>query len=194
VYFSEGSADSPSRNDFIAELSAYRAEDPREARMSRALLRFVLAEPDCFERSLLQGHVTGSAWIVDRALQATLLTHHRKLGKWLQLGGHADGDTDVRRVALREAREESGLTNVVPARVGIYDVDIHQIPARGIEPAHLHYDVRFAFFADPAEPLQLSDESHALAWVRLDEVRALDVDESVLRLVAKTPRLASIAR
>jgi 8-oxo-dGTP pyrophosphatase MutT (NUDIX family) len=191
MHFAEGSADSPSRDGLIAELSAYRPGDSREAQMSEALLRFVRAEPHCFERSLEQGHVTGSAWIVDRELQRTLLTHHRKLGKWLQLGGHADGDSDIRRVALREACEESGLTSVVPARSEIYDVDIHEIPARGREPAHFHYDVRFAFFADPAEPLQLSDESHALAWVRLAEVRALGVDESVLRLVAKTPQLGS---
>jgi 8-oxo-dGTP pyrophosphatase MutT (NUDIX family) len=191
VDFAEGYADSPSRDDVIAELSLYRAREPREAAMSQALLHFVRAEPRCFERSLEEGHVTGSAWIVDRALRHTLLTHHRKLGKWLQLGGHADGDSDIRRVALREAREESGLTNLVPALAGIYDVDIHEIPARGVEPAHLHYDLRFVFFADPAEPLHLSDESHALAWVRLDAVRALGVDDSVLRLVAKTPQLGS---
>jgi 8-oxo-dGTP pyrophosphatase MutT (NUDIX family) len=191
MHFAESGADSPSREDLIAELAGYRARDPREAKMSDTLLRFIRSEPRCFERSLEQGHVTGSAWIVDRELRRTLLTHHRKLGKWLQLGGHADGDADIRRVALREAREESGLTHVVPAQSEIYDVDIHEIPARGREPAHFHYDVRFAFFADPAEALQLSDESHALAWVRLAEVRALGADESVLRLVAKTPQLGS---
>lgn len=184
--FAAPRADSPTRERFIAQLVAYRPSDGHEAAMADALRRFVRAEPRCFERSLQEGHVTGSAWIVDRALRRTLLTHHRKLGIWVQLGGHADGDADIRRVALREATEESGLSHIVAARSAIYDVDVHPIPARGAEPAHLHYDVRFAFFADPSEPLHVSDESHALAWVELDALEALGVDASVRRLAAKT--------
>ncbi len=187
--FAASGADSPNRERFIAELSTYRAGDAREAAMADELLRFVRSEPRCFERSLLQGHITGSAWIVDRALRRTLLTHHRKLGIWVQLGGHADGDSDIRRVALREATEESGLSQIVLAQEAIYDVDVHPVPARSGEPAHLHYDVRFAFFADPSEKLHLSDESHALAWVQLDALETLGVDASVRRLAAKTRSL-----
>ena len=188
--FSAPGSDSPSRSRLIAELALYRAGDAREAAMAAELLHFVRAEPRAFERGLRGGHVTGSAWIVDRARTQALLTHHRKLDIWVQLGGHADGESDVRRVALREALEESGLTKIVAARDGIYDVDIHEIPARLDEPAHLHYDVRFAFFADPAEPFHVSSESHALAWVPLGELAALGVDASVLRLAAKTSGLA----
>ena len=93
----------------------------------------------CFD----DGHITGSAWVVDPAGSRLLLTHHRKLGKWLQLGGHSDGEPDTLAVALREAREESGL-RVRPISNAVLDIDIHTIPALKGEPAHLHYDVRFA--------------------------------------------------
>ena len=150
---------------------------------------FVLAHEDCFERTPIVGHLTGSAWIVDPAGERALLIRHRKLGKWLQPGGHADGDGDLHAVALREAREETGLERIVAASCAIYDVDVHRIPARPGEPEHLHYDVRYAFFADPAEPLAPSAETRGAAWVPLGEIVALGVDESVLRLAQKTPGL-----
>jgi 8-oxo-dGTP pyrophosphatase MutT (NUDIX family) len=115
--------------------------------------------------------------------------HHRKLGRWLQPGGHADGDFDVRRVALREAREESGLRSLRFVRDGVYDIDVHAIPARPNEAAHDHYDVRFALEADPAEPLVANAESKELAWVALDALASYGADESVLRLARKTASL-----
>jgi len=178
------------RRQLLDELAAYRPGDARERQMVERLGAFVSAEADCFERSLGIGHLTGSAWVVDRALERALLIHHRKLGRWLQLGGHADGDPDLRRVALREAREESGLCEIALARPAIFDVDVHEIPARRNEPAHLHYDMRFAFFADPAAPLVPSAESHEVAWVPLAEIERLGVDASLRRLIAKTPDLA----
>jgi 8-oxo-dGTP pyrophosphatase MutT (NUDIX family) len=181
---------SSGRRKLLDELAVHRPVDARERLMVERLSAFVAAEVGCFERSLASGHLTGSAWVVDRALERALLMHHRKLGRWLQLGGHADGDTDLRRVALREAREESGLREIALARPSIYDVDVHEIPARQNEPAHLHYDVRFAFFADPAAQLAPSAESHAVAWVRLAEIERLEVDDSLRRLIAKTPDLA----
>jgi 8-oxo-dGTP pyrophosphatase MutT (NUDIX family) len=158
--------------------------------MRERLVAFVAENPEAFERSLLVGHVTASAWIVDPACTQALLTHHRKLGKWLQLGGHVDGDPDLRRAALREAHEESGLRSLRFASDAIYDLDVHPIPARPGEPAHDHYDVRFAFFADPVEPLVVSAESKELAWVPLDALRAYSADESVFRLARKTSRLS----
>ena len=92
-----------------------------------------------------------------------LLAHHRKLGRWLQPGGHSDGDPDTLAVALREAREESGL-DVRALDDAIFDIDVHRIPARGREPAHLHFDVRFLVQAEH-DRFRVSDESHALAWV-----------------------------
>jgi len=182
---------SSGRRRLLDELDVYRPRDEREGLMVQRLGAFVAAQPQCFERSLAIGHLTGSAWVVDRALERVLLTHHRKLGKWLQLGGHADGDADLRRVALREAREESGLGEIVLARASIFDVDVHEIPARPSEPAHLHYDIRFAFFADAAAPLAPSEESHEVAWIPLAEVERLNIDDSLRRLVQKTPALAA---
>ncbi len=156
--------------------------------MFEELRRFVLENEDCFERSHRSGHITGSAWVVDLHRQKVLLTHHHRLNKWMQLGGHADGDPDILRVALREAREESGVQDIRSLSDSIYDVDVHEIPARGIEPAHCHYDVRFLFEADADLPLSITPESKALAWVRLDDVAGLTNERSVLRMVEKTPR------
>jgi 8-oxo-dGTP pyrophosphatase MutT (NUDIX family) len=174
----------------LEELQTYTPFDAHEAAMRARLVAFVTAERDAFERTLAIGHVTASAWIVDPGRTQTLLTHHRKLGKWLQLGGHVDGDPDVRRAALREAREESGLRSLRFACEAIYDLDVHPIPARPGEPAHEHYDVRFAFEADPAEPFVVSAESKALAWVPLGALASYGADESVLRLARKMVLLA----
>lgn len=170
-------------------LRVYVPADGREGEMRDRLLSFVLEFEDCFERSRRSGHVTGSAWIVDRGLTHVLLHHHRKLDRWLQPGGHADGDSDVARVALREAREETGLRDLAAAGPGIYDLDVHAIPPRAGEPAHLHYDVRFAFIADRGEPLVQSDESLDLRWIALDGLDAYAVDDSVRRLASKTATL-----
>lgn len=149
------------------------------------LFAFVERRSDCFERTLLEGHVTGSAWILDHTKARCLLTHHKKLGMWLQCGGHADGDPDVLRVALREAEEESGIAGIEPLSTEIFDVDVHEIPANQKEPAHFHYDVRFCLIAPKVAELVVSDESHALAWVRPEEIDRYETDASVRRMVEK---------
>lgn len=149
-------------------------------------ISFIGANPDCLLRSCLPGHLTGSAWVLSPDHKKTLLTHHQKLGKWLQLGGHADGDPDLLAVALREAREESGLSRLSVADRRLFDVDRHWIPGRGSEPGHWHHDFRFIIQADPAEPLTVSNESKALAWVDVAEVPALNPEESMARMVRKT--------
>lgn len=154
--------------------------------MTAETLAFVEQHRDCAERSLKIGHLTGSAWIVDAARKRTLLTHHRKLNRWLQLGGHADGELAPLAVALREAREESGLTRLKVVSESLFDVDRHRIPARGEEPEHWHYDLRFLVEADPEEPLQISSESHDLAWVELARVTDYSREESLARMVRKT--------
>ena len=110
-----------------------------------------------------------------------------KLEKWLQLGGHADGDGDLLAVALREAAEESGLVRLHAVHPEIFDVDRHRIPQRKMEPAHWHYDLRFMIEADPREPLvRAVSESHELAWLDVDEVTRLNPEESMARMVRKT--------
>jgi 8-oxo-dGTP pyrophosphatase MutT (NUDIX family) len=167
-------------------LEAYVPSHPSDAEARDRILGFVRAHDDCFERTLLEGHITGSAWIVNRERTRCLLTHHRKLERWLQLGGHADGQTDILEVAMREAEEESGLKSLRAVSTRIFDCDVHPIPGRKAEPEHFHYDVRFLLEADDGEPLVISEESKELAWVALDEVAALESDESVMRMVAKT--------
>ena len=152
------------------------------------LVAFVRRQPDCFERTCFEdGHVTGSAWIVCPQRQRVLLTHHRKLEKWLQLGGHSDGVSNTLRVAQREAEEESGLT-VRPVNESVFDIDIHTIPVRGDDPEHKHYDVRFLFEADDHAPLTMSDESNDLRWVSIEALPNLTAEESVLRMARKTPK------
>ena len=112
-----------------------------------------------------------------------LLTHHRKLNIWVQLGGHSDGDSDSLSVALREATEESGLA-VEAVSERIFDIDCHQIPARKGEPAHLHYDVRFWLRARSTE-FTVTEESHALRWLSADELEQVTSEESVMRMRAK---------
>lgn len=169
----------------LQKLRNHRGADAHEEEMRKRIIAFVEQNPRCFDRSLQSGHITGSAMIVNPERTHTLLTHHHKLEKWLQLGGHSDGDPDTLRVALREAEEESGLTEVVPVAEAIFDVDVHEIPARKNEPAHVHYDIRFLCEADPANPLTISSESKELQWVPLRSVSSLTEEESVLRMVRK---------
>jgi 8-oxo-dGTP pyrophosphatase MutT (NUDIX family) len=171
-----------------------RAEDKHEAAMAAATIAFVESHADCLLRSCVPGHLTGSAWILDPTRTRTLLTHHRKLEKWLQLGGHADGDPNLLAVALREAAEESGLTRLRVVATEIFDVDRHWIPERKGEPAHYHYDLRFVIEADPAEPLVVTNESKELAWVNVADVTALNSEESMARMVRKTATLSAEAR
>jgi 8-oxo-dGTP pyrophosphatase MutT (NUDIX family) len=173
------------RNKLLTLLENHHPTDPQEIIFTQQITTFVNENPDCFERSLLIGHVTGSAWIVDNSRQFTLLTHHRKLDKWFQTGGHCDGDSDVLNVALKEAQEETGLSDIQVINPNIFDIDIHEIPERKGIPAHLHYDVRFLFQANMDEPFTVSSESTDLAWVELSEVSKLNNSESIMRMVRK---------
>lgn len=176
------------RNPLLEKLDAYTAFDQAEKRMATVIERFVHAHPRCFERSLEIGHITGSAWIVDRERTHVLLTHHRKLDRWLQLGGHADGDPDILNVAWREAREESGLEEIKPVSEDIFDTDVHRIPATPKEPTHFHHDVRFLFEADRHAPLVISVESKDLAWVPIAKIGDYSVDDSIMRMAYKLRR------
>jgi 8-oxo-dGTP pyrophosphatase MutT (NUDIX family) len=168
------------QNDF----DQYAARWPDETGI--AFFSSFLAEtPHAFEREHLAGHFTGSAWLISADGARVLLTHHRKLNRWLQLGGHADGDADLAQVALREAEEESGLTDLEVERE-VFDLDRHWIPERANEPGHWHYDVRYVVRANGSEAFAISDESLALAWKPIREI-AKDpfADESLRRMANK---------
>jgi 8-oxo-dGTP pyrophosphatase MutT (NUDIX family) len=166
-------------------LAGYAARDPDGAAIAAEFRRFLRSATSVFERSHRVGHFTGSAWLVSRDGERVLLTHHRKLNAWLQLGGHADGDADLSRVALREAEEESGLSDLVVERE-IFDIDRHRIPARANEPEHWHYDVRHVVRATRGEAFVVGDESHDLAWRPVAElVDDESIDASVRRMARK---------
>lgn len=173
------------RQPLLNLLRRHHPTDATEQAMTQATITFVEQHPNCFERSLLEGHITGSAWIVSPDRRHTLLIHHRKLDRWLQPGGHADGDPDVVAVALREAREETGLTSLRLLNPAIFDVDIHLIPARKDLPEHLHYDIRFLLEANPYEPFGQSAEIKNIQWFLLKEADIYVNDESICRIMPK---------
>ena len=171
------------RDALLAMLSRYQRRHPDED-AARRFQRFVSNQPRCFERDCWDdGHVTASAALLDPSRKSMLMTRHRKLGMWLQLGGHADGNPDPLAVACREAKEESGL-DVTPAMTEPIDVDVHAVPAYGTDPAHHHYDARFILFAEHTA-VQANSESEGLQWVPLDNVASVTDEESILRLAAK---------
>jgi len=172
------------RQTLIEMLNVYKARYLAEAAVAERFIDFVGAYPRCFERDSWAGHVTGSAWLVNAPGDAVLLTHHKKLDRWLQLGGHSDGIGDTLQVAIREAEEESGL-GVTPLSATIFDIDVHEIPARAEDPAHFHYDVRFALSVAGSHEFQVSAESHALAWVPIADMTTYTQEESVLRMARK---------
>ena len=170
---------------FADQLADYTGRWPHEA-ATVALFHALLEDAaQAYRRERLAGHYTASAWLVSRDGARVLLTHHRKLGLWLQLGGHADGERDLTLAALREAEEESGLTGlrIEPA---IFDLDRHWIPEHKGVPAHWHYDVRYVVFAGADEAYTVSEESHDLAWRDIAGL-ATDplADASVRRMAGK---------
>lgn len=179
----------------LQQLQNYAPTDEQEAAMTRRLQNFLQAaiHQNPFARDLVGtppeiGHVTGSAWLVNREYSHAVLLFHKKLGKWVQPGGHCDGDSHVLRVAQREAQEETGLQST-PASGRLFDIDVHEIPEYWNTPAHLHFDVRFLLFADAAQTPVCSHESKDVRWCSLDEAAALAGEESIARMVRKTDRL-----
>ncbi|KIC17546.1 NUDIX hydrolase [Leisingera sp. ANG-Vp] len=175
----------------IEGIGCYSPRDARDREMWRRLQAFCESEPQAFGRNPAAGHVTGSAFVMSPDLKSVLLTHHRKLNRWFQLGGHCDGVADVPFAALKEAYEESGLSRIRLLSDRVFDVDIHEIPESGRECAHLHYDVRYLFQAEAGE-IAASAESHALAWVPLEQLEEVTDSPGVLVLRDKLqPFLAS---
>ena len=177
------------REVLLHALDHYQSCYPSEEDTVIRIRELVAGRPDCFERTCMPAHITGSAWIVSPDRSNYLLTRHGIFDRWLQLGGHADGCPRPHLVALREAREESGLEGF-----GLYrdpegyvplDVDIHVIAARSGIPAHEHYDLRYLLAAAAEQPLEISDESHDLRWFSKEELLEIVDEESMLRMLRK---------
>lgn len=178
----------------LSELQRYETSDAAEER-HRAAMIALLDAPTAFSRAhFAPGHFTASCYVIDDGGRL-LLHHHRRLNRWLQMGGHVEGDETPELTALREGQEESGLRDLVLVRKGIFDLDIHGIPAGPrqdglIEPDHDHYDVRY--LARTASPRAIAldrAESMELAWVTLERATTLMPGSESLRVLRKIHRL-----
>ena len=182
---SNSEPDLPVQSKFVDELltglAAYGQRYPKEQTEVQKFRELLEQEPRCFERDCWRGHITGAAWLVNGAGTHALLTHHRKLGMWLQLGGHSDGDPDTIAVALREAREESGLEVRLLSKA-VFDIDVHPIPERKNDPEHFHYDVRYVMQVVGSEDFVISAESMDLAWVPLANITDYTRESTILRM------------
>lgn len=179
------------RRELLNLLDRHRTRFMDEGAFIAQTRAFVQDHTDCFHCDLWPGHVTGSAWVVSPARTHVLLLHHRKHDQWFQPGGHADGDADILRVALRETSEETGLdpSHIRLARERIFDVDVHTIPESHRGPRHTHYDIRFLVEMDDDIAIPGNDESHQVLWVALADVPRFNNNRSTLRMVEKTRRL-----
>lgn len=174
------------RTDLLAQLERYRPADAVEARHHAAIVELLGGAAGAFDRAhFAPGHVTASCFIVDGG-HALLLHHHRRLNRWLQMGGHVEGDEHPRAAALREGAEESGLRDLELAVEGIFDLDVHLIPAGKGEPEHRHFDIRYvARTATPAAVAIDRKESNDLAWVPLGRAEALMNEAASSRVIQK---------
>jgi len=176
------------RNQLRQLLEKYQPM-PEEQIYKDRMLAFLHEYPDAFERSLQIGHFTASAWLLSKDGSQALLMHHAKLDLWVQPGGHADGDTDLLAVAIKEAQEESGILGIEPISTEIFDIDIHEIPANTKEAAHEHFDVRFILRVISDEKFIQNAESKELRWVGCD-ISQLPTDQrSVVRMFEKWQKL-----
>ena len=173
------------RNPLKALLDKYNPTDIEEQFAKQRMLDFLDTCTDCFERSCTLGHFTASSWLVNSDLSKVLLMHHKKLNLWLQLGGHCDGDNNVMRVSLKEAREESGINNIIPLKEDVFDIDMHLIPQINQESPHYHFDIRFLLKVDGNDDVLANSESNALQWFA-PEVEVLPTTHSsIIRMLNK---------
>lgn len=169
-------------------LELYHKNHHEETKVEE-LIKTLIKDQECFLRTNYSGHFTASAWILNEKRDKALMTHHKKLNMWLQLGGHADGNTDLLDVARREVFEESGIRKIRLLDHGIFDVDIHSVPKFKEQPSHKHFDVRFIFEAnEDNKKIRFNQESHNVLWIKLDEIKNYSSEVSIRRMIEKTKK------
>lgn len=172
------------RQMILDKIKKYQIEFPEDSAEAQRLYDFIESTELAFHRENLEGHVTGSCLVVSPDKQKVLLTHHKKLNKWIQLGGHSDGEANTLNVSMREAEEESGISDLSFISQDIFSIDIHTIPARKQEPEHLHYDISFLIQAHH-EDYTVSDESHDLQWFPVKELLHAELEDSLSRMIKR---------
>ena len=163
--------------ELIEALEEYQPWNEQEERDRAELLRRLKSGEELYSRENLSAHLTASAWVVSPDRQRVLLAYHNLYDSWAWLGGHADGDRDLLAAALRETREESGLTEVQPVTPDSYSVEILTVDGhekRGIYvPSHLHLNVTYLLEADPAAPVRCRPEENSrVGWFSLTDAPA----------------------
>lgn len=166
-------------------LNNYFPDNTQEVAFKSLILDFIEKNADCFERTLTIGHITASAFLLNKNCSEVLLMHHNKLDNWFQLGGHCDGESDVLNVAIKEAQEESGIENIVPVIKTIFDIDVHIIPGNIKEKEHYHYDIRFLLKVDSNEEIIQNSESKELRWISKDLASLPTHNPSIIRMFNK---------
>lgn len=177
------------KDELIELLKNYNTDYTDEKLFKDLTLDFLIKNDIFLGKKNPEGHITGSAWIISSDRKKVLLTHHKKLNKWLQLGGHTEENETIYEASLREAKEESGLLNLDFFVKNIFDIDVHLIPERKNEKAHYHYDIRFILEETKNETLEISEESNDLKWVELNKIVDYSNSRSILRMVEKTYKL-----
>lgn len=182
------------RNYLIELLKNYSPTSKEEKEYKTRMLGFINKNSNCFERSLEEGHITASSWLVNKDMNKALLMHHAKLNIWVQLGGHSDGDNNPLAVAIKEAKEESGINNIKAVEEKIFDIDIHLIPENKKEKAHYHYDVRFLLQVMSDDAIKQNRESKELRWIDKNLKRLPTNELSVKRMFDKWVELKNFEK
>lgn len=183
------------RQDTLKLLNQYSTSFMDEAGYVARARRWIVSNENIFER-IYPVHITASAWVVNPSRSHIFMVHHGRLHKWFQPGGHADGDCDVLRVALKEVSEESGVDpqHIRLLSDGIFDVDYHTVPTTDVAPAHSHIDIRFLVEMDDRLPVPGSNESHEVRWIPIRQVAAMSRLRSTHRMLEKTRHLTNVIR
>lgn len=181
------------RNELLNQIHLYKKSKwclDEDIGVANLFIQFITNNDRCFDRELGPGHLTASCWLWNSDQSAALFTLHKKLKCWLQLGGHADGHPNLLEVALKEAKEESGLDEIEVISPEIFDLSIHRIPANPKEKAHFHYDVRYLLIAKN-QSIQMSDESLDLRWIEPSQFKNYKLDDSILKMFKKAELAAT---
>ncbi len=166
-------------------IASYQPSYQKESVFQEKMLELISTCEDCFLRSCRVGHFTASAFLLNKEMTHSLLMHQTKLDKWMQLGGHCDGNSDILAVAVKEAQEESGINEIKPLSSEIFDIDIHLIPPNGNDEAHYHFDIRFLLHAYNNDRVYKNHESKELRWIKKDSTNIPSKNDSVTRMFEK---------